>query len=175
MPLNFPTAPQTDDVYTYGERSWKYNGRAWIATGQIIGYTGSRGYAGSIGGPGYTGSIGPIGYVGSTGPTFINLYTSGTLYVFEGTRRWYAPANVEVTSVIGRMVGLANQDVIFSVKKNGQTQATLTVPTAQLVTPTYTTPFTVNEGEFLTVSIQQVGTSSAPGNDLYVQIKYRPA
>ena len=175
MPLNFPTSPQTDDVYTYGERSWKYNGRAWIATGQIIGYTGSRGYTGSASTVmGYTGSSG-AGYTGSAGPTFINLYTSCTLYVFEGVRRWYAPSTVVVTSIIGRMVGTANQDVIFAIKKNGQTQATLTVPTAQLVTATYTTPFTVNEGEFLTVSIIQVGTSSAPGNDLYVQIKYRPA
>lgn len=176
MPLNFPATPIIDQVYTYGERSWKYNGRAWIASGQIIGYTGSRGYTGSIGTVGYTGSTGAsgnIGYVGSSGPVFINLLTSGSLYVLEGTRRWYAPFAVTITSVKPRLAIIADRDVIFILKKNGENAVTMSIPSGQNTTTAYTSPpVNLAEGDYLTVSIIQVGTPSFPGTDLYVQIRY---
>ena len=177
MPLNFPATPQFDEVYTYGERSWKYNGRSWIASGQIVGYTGSRGYTGSIGGLGYTGSegqTGNIGYTGSAGPTFVNLLTAGVLYVFDGTKRWYAPYNLTISSIKPRLAIVADRNVIFIVKKNGISVATITIPSGQTTTTAYTTPIAMNEGDYITTSITQVGTSSFPGTDLYIQLKHNP-
>jgi len=172
MPINFPDSPSTNDPYTYGNRSWIYNGRAWVATGAIIGYTGSRGVTGSAGSLGYTGSASTTpGYTGSAGPSFVNIYTSGSLYIFDGSRRWYAPYNLSVNSVVANIVTSADASVIFAIKKNGITAATITIATGQLTT-TYTTPFTMSSGDYLTISITQAGSSNNPGSELYVQLKY---
>ena len=29
MALNFPISPSVDDLYTYGGKTWKYNGTGW--------------------------------------------------------------------------------------------------------------------------------------------------
>jgi hypothetical protein len=63
MALNFPSSPQLDDVYTEGNRSWRWNGRFWQATSV------TTGYAGSAGATGFTGSQGELGYTGSAGFT----------------------------------------------------------------------------------------------------------
>lgn len=47
MTIDFPNAPQLNDVYTYGDRQWTWNGSYWQASGFVIGYTGSQGIAGS--------------------------------------------------------------------------------------------------------------------------------
>lgn len=175
MPLNFPATPQSDDIYTYGERSWKYNGRAWIASGQIIGYTGSRGFTGSIGALGFSGSkgqTGDIGFTGSAGPVFVNLLTSGLLYVFDGNKRWYAPFNLTINSIRPRLAGAADRNVIFIIKKNGINAATITIPSGQTIAAAYTVPIVLAEGDYITTSITQVGTASFPGTDLYVQLRY---
>jgi len=44
MSINFPDSPTTGQTYTYGSRSWTWNGRSWIATSATIGYTGSASY-----------------------------------------------------------------------------------------------------------------------------------
>ena len=31
MAINFPNAPEIDDVYTYGSKKWKWNGINWAA------------------------------------------------------------------------------------------------------------------------------------------------
>lgn len=35
MPIDFPSSPTTDQIYTYAERTWKWNGEGWalIASG----------------------------------------------------------------------------------------------------------------------------------------------
>jgi hypothetical protein len=53
MAINFPDSPANGTVFTAGQRSWTWNGRAWQATSVTTGYTGSVGYVGSVG---YTGS-----------------------------------------------------------------------------------------------------------------------
>lgn len=172
MPLNFPDSPITNEPYTYGNRSWIYNGRAWVASGSIIGYTGSRGVTGYAGSLGYTGSASTTpGYTGSAGPGFVNIYTSGTLYVFDGSRRWYAPYNLSIASIVANLVTSADNNFIFAIKKNGTTVATITISTGQYTT-TYSTPFTMNSGNYLTISIVQVGSNNSPGSELYVQLKY---
>jgi hypothetical protein len=174
MPLNFPDSPSSGDPYSYGNRAWVYNGRAWVATSATIGFTGSVGPQGASGvaGSGYTGSASTgTGYTGSSGPSFINIYTSGSLYAFDGTRRWYAPYNLTVTSAVANLVGAADANVIFAIKKNGTTAATVTIPTASYTT-TYSTPFAMVSGDYITISIVQAGSANTPGNDLYVQLKY---
>jgi len=72
MALQFPTEPEPNERYTYGNRTWKWNTRFWEAVSTTIGYAGSGGYAGSQGITGYWGSkgyTGSLGYIGSTGYT----------------------------------------------------------------------------------------------------------
>lgn len=47
MAIDFPNAPQLNDVYTFGDRQWTWNGSYWQSSGFVIGYTGSQGLAGS--------------------------------------------------------------------------------------------------------------------------------
>ena len=48
--VSFPVNPITNEVYTFGGRSWQWNGRAWQSVTTFTGYTGSAGANG------YTGS-----------------------------------------------------------------------------------------------------------------------
>jgi len=73
MPINFPSSPNTNDTYTLGTRTWKFNGDAWELVPLTAGYTGSQGYTGSKGDTGFVGSKGDTGYTGSAG-------SSTTLY-----------------------------------------------------------------------------------------------
>lgn len=41
--LNFPLEPALGEVYSYGSRSWQWNGIAWKQVGAFPGYAGSRG------------------------------------------------------------------------------------------------------------------------------------
>lgn len=90
MPLDFPTSPTPGQIYTFGGRSWQWNGTAWdvYATAAnavtfLNGFTGSINILGStfIGvsgssnnititytGTGGGGGVGSVGPTGSTGP-----------------------------------------------------------------------------------------------------------
>lgn len=95
MPLNFPTSPAVNEQYTFGGRTWIWNGSAWdsynpeitayvsavngftggitLAAGSGITLTGSAktitiSTTGGAGGVGATGPTGPQGNTGATGP-----------------------------------------------------------------------------------------------------------
>ena len=40
MPLDFPTSPTLNEIYTFGGRSWIFNGTAWdvYSSGRIMPY-----------------------------------------------------------------------------------------------------------------------------------------
>ena len=82
--INFPTSPSLDQTYTFGSRTWSWNGRSWIqvtTTTGAPGYTGSEGFTGSVGfdgSLGYAGSQGLVGYTGSEG------FTGSVGYVGSG-------------------------------------------------------------------------------------------
>jgi hypothetical protein len=81
MSINFPTSPSLNQVYTYGNRRWIYNGVSWVSVtygNQILNITGSTGPTGS------QGITGPTG-VGSSGLTNINGFTSGPISLLGGT------------------------------------------------------------------------------------------
>jgi len=58
MPIDFPSSPANNQIYTYGGQSWYWanNYGVWEAN-----------TASTQGGLGFTGSIGSIGFTGSTG------------------------------------------------------------------------------------------------------------
>jgi hypothetical protein len=96
MPLDFPTSPTLNEIYTFGGSSWIWNGTAWnvysIVSGNVVtqlnGLTGgvtlaagsnvtltpvgntiTISSAGGSGGGGATGATGPTGPQGNTGAT----------------------------------------------------------------------------------------------------------
>lgn len=69
MPISFPTNPTLNQVYTFGSRSWKWNGEGWEAVSTTFGPTGPTGPMGPTGPTGPSGDTGPIGPTGDTGPT----------------------------------------------------------------------------------------------------------
>ena len=54
MAINFPASPTNGDTYTYGSRTWSWNGSAWDAITTTFGPTGPTG-------PSVTGPTGPTG------------------------------------------------------------------------------------------------------------------
>lgn len=46
MPIDFPTSPSVDDVYTFNGRSWKWNGEGWESVTAAYGPTGPSGSTG---------------------------------------------------------------------------------------------------------------------------------
>ena len=78
MPINFPNGPATNDIYSYDNKSWKWDGSYWTSLGTIvfaggptgpIGNTGATGFQGIQGNTGATGPTGSQGSQGVTGPT----------------------------------------------------------------------------------------------------------
>lgn len=81
--IDFPSSPSLNDIYSFGDKTWKWNGYAWQAepyggptgptgpTGPSV--TGPTGAASNITGPtgsqGIQGPTGATGATGSTGPT----------------------------------------------------------------------------------------------------------
>jgi hypothetical protein len=53
MPLDFPTSPVLNELYTFGGKTWKWDGAGWVSYN-----------VGLIGTTGATGATGPYGIVG---------------------------------------------------------------------------------------------------------------
>ena len=72
MPLDFPPSPSVNDPYTFGGRTWIWNGTAWVTVSSFVAYgatgaTGERGATGAMGTTGATGERGATGDIGATG------------------------------------------------------------------------------------------------------------
>ena len=81
--IDFPDSPSVNDLFTVGDRTWKWTGSTWNTVEElVIGPTGPTGPTGATGadstvtGPtgatgsaGLTGPTGPTGLTGDTGPT----------------------------------------------------------------------------------------------------------
>jgi hypothetical protein len=200
--INFPNNPLINDVYSFADRSWMWNGRSWKSISTFVGFTGSQGlpgeaaaigytgsrgftgsqgagFTGSRGNTGFTGSQGlsgeaaAIGFTGSSAPGHVNLYQSGALVITPGVTRWYAPYNLAVTNIIPRVVVAANDTIKLDIRKNDQSFIELTIPANEFNGAPYNTEFNLLFGDFLTVAVTQIGTAQAPGGELYVQFQFR--
>jgi hypothetical protein len=134
-----------------------YDGVQW----QITSTTGPQGE------PGYTGSAG-------IGLDSITLLQSGNLTVLAGTVRWYAPYDLEVISIKTRLKTAADGTVSIAINKNDQLAVNLSISANSTAGTEYTTPLSLLEDDYLTVDVTTIGSSSAPGVDLYVSFKYQP-
>ena len=105
-------------------------------------------------------------------PLAINVHKIGSLEVSAGTKRWYAPFNLEVSKINAKLGGAADANVVADVKKNGTSAQTVTIlagdTSAVITSPT----LTMAEGDYLTVDITNVGTT-AIGSDLYLQFIHK--
>jgi hypothetical protein len=79
MPLDFPTSPTLNEIYTFGGRSWIFNGTAWdVYSSGNTGSTGPQGNTGATGATGSTGATGATGPQGNTGATGATGATGST-------------------------------------------------------------------------------------------------
>ena len=73
MAIDFPSSPTINQIYTFGGRSWQWNGTGWdIYSSGTSGNTGATGPQGIQGVTGNTGGTGPQGIQGVTGNTGAN-------------------------------------------------------------------------------------------------------
>jgi len=105
-------------------------------------------------------------------PLAINVHKIGSLEVSAGTKRWYAPFNLEVSKINAKLGGIADADVVADVKKNGSSAQTVTVSAGNTSGTVSNPTLTMAEGDYLTVDITNVGTS-AIGSDLYLQFIHK--
>ena len=102
------------------------------------------------------------------------LEQDGVLSVTTGAARWYAPRDIEITK-IRPFVGTApvGSSLNVRVNKNGTSIHTLSVSAGQSNSAnTITTPIEINEGDYLTVDVTAVGSTTA-GSDLKLIIRYK--
>lgn len=108
----------------------------------------------------------------SSADSYLQLSQSGTLSVTTGTKRWYAPADLTISNTTAR-VGTAplGSPVEVSLNVNGASNNIVSIST-NTTTASNTTSISVSEGDYLTVDVLQIG-SSTPGADLGLNITYR--
>ena len=184
--INFPNSPTLDETYSYGERTWVWNGNYWETANFTVGYTGSAGQDGILGGDGatgYTGSQGPIGYTGSAGtgdagssaPRFLSLIQEGNLRVLDGISRWYAPASVTITKIIARVDEAPTGNNLFlrinKVSAGGATSINIVITASTFKTENNTPNLALAADDYLTVDVTQIGGTN-PGKGLRVTFIY---
>lgn len=69
MPIDFPDSPSVDDLFTVGDRTWKWSGSVWNTVEALT--------LGPTGPTGETGPTGPEGEIGPTGPTGADSTVTG--------------------------------------------------------------------------------------------------
>ena len=101
-----------------------------------------------------------------------NLNQQGELQVHTGTARWYAPFDLEVISITGRVSASADASIDINVNRNGILIKNGSILAGQISTIFSSSSFNMTEGQYLTVDLTQVGSTNK-GEDLVVQFKYR--
>jgi len=102
------------------------------------------------------------------------LQQDGILAVTTGTARWYAPRDVELIRARAHVrIAPAGANLEIRINKNGSSLHTMSITSGQtnalsLLSP----PLELNEGDYLTVDITGVGSSTA-GSDLNLVIRYK--
>lgn len=127
------------------------------------------------------GTQGPAGANGANGiGVTVQTFTApGTLSVYTGKARWYAPANFEIESVkVSCGTAPQGQSIVVDINRNGASIFTNQANRPHIYTGTNTSSLVVpgatllDEDEYLTVDIDQVGSTFA-GSDLVVVIQLK--
>lgn len=83
MPLDFPTSPSVNQVYSNGGNAWVWDGIAWNATSSISVYTGATGATGAVSGD-YVSSVnGATGTVGISAGTNVTITPTGNTFTIS--------------------------------------------------------------------------------------------
>ena len=101
------------------------------------------------------------------------LTQQGTLSTTTGTARWYAPYNIATNSIKAYVetapVGSA---LSIDIKKNGTSAATPSISDGAVSATEITSAVSLTAGDYLTVDITGVGSSTA-GENLNIVFKYK--
>jgi len=84
MAINFPLNPSLDQIYTFDNRSWKWNGEYWQSITVTVGYTGSRGQASIFKDSVPTEQDLPVSYSGFEGDGFL-VESTGFMWIWSGS------------------------------------------------------------------------------------------
>lgn len=115
MPLDFPTSPSPGDIYTFGGRSWQWNGSAWDVYATVANaVTFLNGFTGSV-----TISGGTAIGISSASNNIVVSYTGsgvgGTSYAF------YQGATAPTTFSVGDRWFDSDEGKLFTAINDGAT------------------------------------------------------
>jgi hypothetical protein len=97
---------------------------------------------------------------------------TGTITLGDTGTKWYTSSNVTIISAIARVdTAPTGGNLSLSIKKNGTSNATLTILPNQTTSNYYTTPIFANAGDYFTIEVTSIGSTFA-GEDLYVVVSY---
>lgn len=179
--INFPNNPSLNDVYSFADRSWSWNGRSWKSISTFVGFTGSQGDIGSVGFTGSRGERGPAGD-GEGADTLLERHYRRTnrLTVEPGFEKWYVPANSVINSIkarvevasVGGDTGIVLAVRIYDTALNTVTQTvTLTINNGEKESTLNTQEVIVLSTNYVVVDILNIGTTTA-GENLTVTFTY---
>ena len=101
------------------------------------------------------------------------LVQDGALSVLAGTARWYAPRNITIKRIRGHLgTSATGASVEIAIKKNGSSITTLSIPDGQASASSTGLNLSVNEADYITVDITQIGSTVA-GSDLNLVLNYQ--
>jgi copper(I)-binding protein len=101
----------------------------------------------------------------------VEMYQDGFLVLKTGTIRWYAPGNLTVTKIIGRLATPSDGRVTFKIKKNDSVTNTVDIVNPATKS-TDLNGFNMVVDDYLTIDVTHTGTINAPGAGLSVVISY---
>jgi hypothetical protein len=101
------------------------------------------------------------------------LVQDGALSVLTGTARWYSPRNVQITKIRSHVtVAPAGANLNLDLKKNGVSIQTFNITAGSTTSVNTGLTHNISEGDYLTVDITQIGSSTA-GSNLNIVISYK--
>jgi trimeric autotransporter adhesin len=101
----------------------------------------------------------------------VEMYQDGFLVLKTGTIRWYAPGNLTITKIIGRLATPSDGTVTFKIKKNDSVTNTVDIVNPATKS-TDLNGFNMVVDDYLTIDVTHTGSVNAPGAGLSVVISY---
>jgi hypothetical protein len=83
MPLDFPTSPSVNQVYSSGGNAWVWDGTVWNATSSVSVFTGATGATGTVTGDYVSAFNGATGTVGISAGTNITITPTGNTFTIS--------------------------------------------------------------------------------------------